>query len=498
VARGAISFVPSGAFLGRHQFKFGGIFMWENGGSGFLTKESGNYLLTFNGGQPVQIATYSSPVNPTNRLNETFLFATDTWSIGSRTTLNLGVRIERYHAFYPEQTGQPGQFSAGGTTPGRHDILTWKLVVPRLAAAWDMRGNGKSVLKGTFGMYGNTCGVLYAQMYNPNALITTNYRWSDPNHNGDYDPGEVDLSPNGPDYLTAFGGINQILNENLKQPITYEYTARFEQELRSNVALSFAYVYKNIRNLYNKEGTWLTQIGVNVLRPSSLYTIPITRTDPGPDNIVGNSDDGPAFTIWDYPAQYKGAAFNGQMVVNDPPGKSTYFHTLEATFTKRYSNRWNALASFWVSKNHQWLQATPQSPNEERFPTDETWNWEGRLSTTYMFPLGIQIAGVWNARSGQYGQRTTTFRSIPQQSTVTLRMEPYGTQQGPTIKVLNMKTSKQFSVGGSRRLELTFEVFNLFNTSAATSTRYLSGPTYGFVTGVVSPRVARFGGSFKF
>ncbi len=162
-ARGSISLFPTRFLGGNHQFKIGSIFMWEDGGSGFKSKESGNYLLTFNGGQPVQIATYSFPVVPKNNLHETAVFVADGWTIG-RATLNLGLRYERYHAFYPDQTGQPGQFSTGGTYPGRDDILTWNHVMPRVGVSWDLRGNGRSVVKGTFGMYGNTSGVLYAQM----------------------------------------------------------------------------------------------------------------------------------------------------------------------------------------------------------------------------------------------------------------------------------------------------------------------------------------------
>ena len=77
-------------------------------------------------------------------------------------------------------------------------------------------------------------------------------------------------------------------------------------------------------------------------------------------------------------------------------------------------------------------------------------------------------------------------------------MDPYGTEQGPTIAVLNLKANKRLSLGASRRLDASFEVFNAANSSAATTLTYLSGPSFGFVTGVVPPRVARFGVSFSF
>jgi hypothetical protein len=495
-ARGSVSYFPDTFAGGKHQFKAGATFTREDGGSGFIEKASGDYLLTFNGTQPLQITTYNFPIVPVNRLNTGAVYLTDTWTL-SRLTMNLGVRYERYHSFYPDQSSQAGQFSAGGNFPGV-DILTWNRVVPRLGAAWDLRGNGKSVLKSTYGWYSNSMGNLYAQLYNPNGEVTTNYRWHDLNGNGDYDPGEVDLRSSGVDFLSAFGGTNQILNPGLQQPVTYEYTAKLEQELVPNTALSVTYVYKRVHNLYNKSGQFTSVAGVNVLRPYGVYTVPIARSDPGPDGIVGTADDGGPLTIWDYPATYAGGAFNGQEIVNNPADRDDYFHSIEATFTKRYSSKWNALASFWVTKNHQRIQATPQSANDDAFPIDETWHWEGRVSGSYTLPYGIQFSGLLRSQSGVFGQRTARFTGIPQQSTVTLRMDPYGTEQGPTIAVLNLKGSKRIALGGSRRLDASFEIFNAANSSAATALTYLSGPSFGFVTGVVPPRVARFGLSFSF
>ena len=77
-------------------------------------------------------------------------------------------------------------------------------------------------------------------------------------------------------------------------------------------------------------------------------------------------------------------------------------------------------------------------------------------------------------------------------------MEPYGSQQGPAIVVANLRVGKRIALGGSRRADLSFEVFNMLNSSASTSTSYASGSSFGFTTGVVSPRVARLGATFNF
>ena len=45
---------------------------------------------------------------------------------------------------------------------------------------WDVTGDGKTSLKAFFGIFGDTMGADFAATYNPNAEVTTRYRWSGP------------------------------------------------------------------------------------------------------------------------------------------------------------------------------------------------------------------------------------------------------------------------------------------------------------------------------
>jgi hypothetical protein len=77
-------------------------------------------------------------------------------------------------------------------------------------------------------------------------------------------------------------------------------------------------------------------------------------------------------------------------------------------------------------------------------------------------------------------------------------MEPFGAQRGPMIEIANVKLAKNFMFSEKWRAQANFQVFNIFNGSAATSTSYLTGATYLHTTGIVSPRVARIGLQFSF
>src|SRR6202011_5044781 len=110
-----------------------------------------------------------------------------------------------------------------------------------------------------------------------------------------------------------------------------------------------------------------------------------------------------------------GAAFIFLKAVNAQDDRADTFQSYEVAVTKRYSKRWTGSASFWTTKNHQWIASTtatsanPQSPNDDRFPIDNTRNWEGRANVTYTIPFGVNVSGSYRAQSGAPGQRTEVF-----------------------------------------------------------------------------------------
>ena len=105
---------------------------------------------------------------------------------------------------------------------------------------------------------------------------------------------------------------------------------------------------------------------------------------------------------------------------------------------------------------------------------------------------------MFEYQSGAALARTVLFRTgLKQLSTVTLRMEPLGSERLPGVKLLNLRLSKQFTMQG-RRLSVDADVYNALNANDATTMSVASGPTFGRITAIVPPRVARIGISYHF
>jgi len=496
-----VSFFPESARGGRHELKAGTSLYWEHSALGKLDHAHGNYLLYFDkvGGvsnQPVEIEIYNYPFMDDTRATKYAAYLKDTWRITERVTANLGVRWERQHSFLPEQSYAgssqfPTLFPAG--TFAALDVMRWTRTVPRVGLAWDL--NVKTVVKTTFGIFNHMIADDFATEYNNNAQSTARFRWRDLDGNRNYTPGEVNLDLNGPDFLSITAAKTNVMNPGLRQPMAKEVTASFERELMQNTAFRALYVFKNRLDDFTT---------TNILRPRSAYNVPLTRRDPGPDGVLNTGDDGGSKTIYDYDPAFRGAAFVGQQRQNSR--NSDNYQSMEFTLTKRTSGRWSLVGSYWMIKNHRWLTLIFDDPNKDHFALDDTWEYAATANGSYQLPGNVIISGYLQGKTGTVGQRTNVFRAVDpdggpplaQLGTVTLPLEPYGQRRGPSINILNLRASKRFSLGGARRLDIDFDVFNLLNSSTPTSITWASGPTFGYASNVLPARVARLGTKFSF
>lgn len=94
--------------------------------------------------------------------------------------------------------------------------------------------------------------------------------------------------------------------------------------------------------------------------------------------------------------------------------------------------------------------------------------WEYRAAASYLFRYGVLASANFDIRSGEYWERSVQFRGpagsrIPTQ---VLRVEPRGSRQADSLKMLDIRAEKRFQLGGTRRLSVTLNVYNVLNANS--------------------------------
>jgi hypothetical protein len=512
---------------GRHEFKAG----LDNG----YTPEDVDTLrvddvnLAFASSPTPSAATvqiFNTPLHQERAVMSTALYAQDAYSIGRLTVIG-GIRWERIEGYLPAQQAPQSRFFPEGLVfrgisinnvvqdftvqksfAAVRENPLWYNWGPRVAGTFDIRGDGKTVAKVSWGRYLDQINT--GTPPNPNANINQTYAWNDLNGDFIFQPGNATWD--GSKYVGGEIGTLQTtsnlavatFDKSVRRPYRNEITVGVDRELFPEILLNVSYLRTRERDV---QGT----VDLNFDLWPALFT-PITLTDPGRDGVVGTSDDAP-ITVYN---QNSTGTVTSPRTINDDR-LATRYDGLDVVLTKRYSRGWTALAGYTYSRTRVDLTSLSNPNNAYVNAGGESGgrrhNFKG--SASYELPYKIDVGANFRLQSGLPITRTWAIPSgILRQGAVTVNAEPRGSVELDWLPTLDIRAGRHFDLG-SNRISLSLDAYNAWNTNTVFAVRTTTGLTPIRVNGdpsapvtnivsflsptqVLAPRVLRFNITYEF
>jgi hypothetical protein len=497
----ATYFLDTGA--GSHTFKFGGELLKEQAWEGYLQQWGGNIDHIYNNNVSNQVvfglqtATDAGKLSAHDKLTSRSaldalgFFLNDTWAHG-RMTVNAGMRYDRYRGWLPEQeqlASSTGPVSVPARTFPQTEFFVWNVFAPRIGAIFDLSGDGRTVLKGNYGLYWHNPGVGVGSSGNPNtAGKSATYTWNDANRDKRWQPGE-ELARTS---ASLEGAVS--VDPNIKAPYTHEASFWLERQLTDTMGMRGGFVYKTEEDLITTY-----QPG----RPPSAYTVPFNFTDIGLDGRSGTSDDRivPMLGICTAtgslcPGGSVAAAFPTNSVVMNVDRYSRY-KTIEVSMNKRYGNKWSASMGYGYTMLTDFPNGFPQNPNQPGVGDRTLWNFKATAS--YDVAWGMRLSPVLRHQSGSNFARTLAI-AAPSGSGLTATGTAYAdapdANRQDNIWVFDTRLEKDFRIKNNVRIRGMLDFFNITNSHASETITQATGLSYWKPSAILAPFTMRLG--FRF
>jgi len=555
-------------FLGQHDIKFGvqytkgrgnrleGYFQnyvnflypyrWTQDVSYLQNTYGDNGLLFYN------LQYFTNPFLTVRTADSTGVFVDDRWSLTKRLTFNLGLRFDRMSTKYgvgkvyetltsPDEINGPPPVLRDRASTG--NIFDFKTLSPRIGVSYSLTEDGKTVARAAYGRYYLPLSIEFLRRFGPDVpatrLVTQMFEvgpWSEVDTDGDGFISTVEtreaarkvsgLTPLSEEEREYDQSWTLNVADGVKDQHTDELTLNVEREVARNVSVSASYIFKHTADLFanvpiNKVTgqEWeYDRVPFTTLSGQQVQLYSVVERDYNGDGEI-NSDD----IVWIN--DNRGSRVQNMPAFDGIKPRRDY-HGLQLVLNKRYSDRWQALASFLYSRSYgmarralrqdvniegpmfwddNWMSSLNQTINNLDGPLPFTPKYEFKLSGSYLVPkVEFDIGARLRMQSGrplwqleEYPQHTEF--GDPPGGVIDTGGSQLVAVSSPTYlpkrSLLDLHLDKVFKLR-NQSIHVIVDGFNIFNSFTPTDVDPLF--EYGKVTAIPQSRRFRFGARYEF
>jgi hypothetical protein len=405
-----------------------------------------------------------------------------------------------------------------------NDLPNWKNVLPRLGAAWDLFGNGKTAIKGSISEYveGPTL-ISFTRLGEPAAAIITNTTrtWND--SNGDFLAECNFANP------AANGECGPIQNKNYDTSVVsntyspsaltnrgtnWEAQAGIQHELLPSVSVSATYVRRWYQNLRVTQNTDVTSADYSPY----CITAPVNPKLPGGggNQICGLYDVNPAqfgltnnviSTTPNVQDVYDGFDFTGSMRlprgivlqggVSTGRERTNDCYALNDLSLSTFSAG-NSLA-VGTPRTQAFCNITPPFQPNVKFLGVYPLPWWGlQASAAFQSLAGPQITATETVTNAQIAPSLGRNLAAGVNGTAAVSLIPPGTLYNGRLYQLDLRGTKTVRVGPHFRIQGMVDLYNVMNASSILAQNNTYGPAFETPTLILQPRLVKFSVQLNF